>query len=150
MSKLLGVILDTMWGDRRGLAPRWFPINPHNHSGRRLYTLTGMDHADPIWVSNVCRELTTSARDHGTPNPTWLLENLNIGVEQRGMRLFLLCGKVVQNTYDSLNEKVRESLEVDLNLKFFRIPHPAWRGWNLENIGLIRNQIQNLITNATV
>jgi hypothetical protein len=76
-------VLESMWDWRQMTsgagykeAPRSFRINPDNYSGKRLYRIVGRD-AD-LHVTNACRELCGSANHHGTPDPDWLRENLEL------------------------------------------------------------------------
>lgn len=115
-------VLESMW-DWRQLtsgagyqeAPRSFRINPHNYSGKRLYRIVGAD-AD-LHVTNVCRELVGSANHHGTPDPAWLRENLEILAP---FDVLLVCGKVAQATYARCGHEFANLI---------KIPHPAARRW---------------------
>jgi len=119
------VVLDTMWGSR-GRAPVFFRINPNNHSGKRLYKLIG--HED-FWVTNCCREQTTHARLHGTPDPSWLKQNLlRITPE-----VILLCGRVAQETWNRLGLDIAT---VKRESTVYRLPHPAARNWTKESLQL--------------
>jgi hypothetical protein len=117
-------ILDTMWGTRKGSAPRYFRINPLNTSGRRLYALAGQ--GANLLVTNACRELVTSADVHGRPDPVWLASNL-VRIQQRwAIDVILVCGVVAQRAFDqSLYQPAVET-------SVFRIPHPAARIWTTE------------------
>ena len=107
------VVLETMWGGS-GNAPGLFHINPHNHSGKRLIYLIG--HED-FWVTNACREYVKRAKQHGSPDPKWLAENL----QRLTYDLLLVCGKVAQHTY--------RMCEFNPDCKVVEIPHPAARNW---------------------
>ena len=123
-------ILDTMWDWRTATseagykeAPRYFHINPENHSGRRLYKLIGKDSL--LLVTNVCRELVNSAGVHGKPDPLWLSENLSI-IDRHPLgqiQLLLVCGTVAQKTY-RLAEYRPPTAHV------MEIAHPAARSWS--------------------
>ena len=115
-------VLESMWDWRQMTsgagyteAPRSFRINPHNYSGKRLYRIVGAD-AD-LHVTNACRELVGAATQHGTPDPAWLRENLEI---LSPFDVLLVCGKVAQATY------ARSGYAFDHTLE---IPHPAARRW---------------------
>jgi uncharacterized DUF497 family protein len=49
-----------------------------------------------LFVTNACRELCGSANHHGTPDPEWLRENLELLAP---FDVLLVCGKVAQATY---------------------------------------------------
>ncbi|KKL93991.1 hypothetical protein LCGC14_1869190 [marine sediment metagenome] len=97
-SRRVVAILETMWdwrgqtsGAGYGEAPRYFRINPQNHSGRRLYKLIGPD--AKMLVTNACRELGKSAKDHGKPDPDWLRDNLQrLDNKMGGFDTLLVCG----------------------------------------------------------
>mgnify|MGYP001573210422 CR=1 FL=1 len=119
-------ILETMWNWRAQTsaaghrdAPRYFRINPKNHSGRRLYRLVGDAR---LLVTNACRELVTRADQHGTPDPAWLAENLarldDIG--RRPFDVLLVCGKVAQATFHACDYTPKKAHVME-------IPHPAAR-----------------------
>lgn len=123
-------VLDTMWGDRNGRAPRFFQINPHNHSGRRLYSLI---EGRTLLVTNVCRELVTASHIHGTPDPTWLSENL----QRIQYDLLLVCGKVAQRAYTATAFKP--------TCPVLLIDHPAARRWSKATIKQTQATINTLI-----
>lgn len=120
--KTVVAILDSMW-DWRAMtsgagyreAPRSFRINPSNHSGKRLYRIVGDD--VNLLVTNSCRELCVSANHHGTPDPNWLRESLEILTP---FEVLLVCGKVAQATYAVCGYEFKRKIE---------IPHPAARMW---------------------
>lgn len=99
-------------------APRWFTINPHNHSGRRLYRLVGT--GAELLVTNACPQLQHGPNDHGTPDPIWLAQNLRMLIP---FNMLLVCGKVAQDTYDKTDFQPAKRIPV------IRIPHPAARMW---------------------
>jgi hypothetical protein len=111
-------------------APRSFRINPDNYSGKRLYRLVGRD-AD-LLVTNACRELCGSANHHGTPDPAWLRENLELLAP---FDVLLVCGKVAQATY------VRSGHEFEHKID---IPHPAARMWTQAMIAATAEQVKAL------
>lgn len=124
-------ILETMW-DWRGMtsgagyqeAPRFFRINPENHSGRRLYKLCGPN--AKLLVTNACRELVSRANQHGTPDPKWLAENL-AEIETNDpnaahIDVLLVCGKVAQRTFKESGYKLRSDTG-----RVIEMPHPAAR-----------------------
>lgn len=130
--KHVAAILETMW-DWRGMtsgagygeAPRYFRINPQNFSGRRLYKLIGAD--AKLLVTNACRELVRSAKQHGTPDPAWLADNLRI-LDGDRVDVLLVCGKVAQQTFAACGYKPRTATVLE-------IPHPAARRvWSREFI----------------
>lgn len=138
-------VLETMWDWRQMTsgagyreAPRYFRINPDNFSGRRLYRLVGPDAR--LLVTNACRELATSAKGHGTPDPVWLGENLHILDSPRAafdnvpravalsaeaelvprIDVLLVCGKVAQAAYKACGY-------VPAKAGVIEMPHPAAR-----------------------
>ncbi len=130
-------ILDTMWGGEPGEAPRYFKINPNNHSGRRLYTLVG---DAQLTVTNACRERVTSAKEHGTPDPDWLAENLIRLYDVRLIDVLLVCGKVAQATYKAACPEGGWFRSV----RVIYVPHPAARqGWTKEYIARIKQEVQS-------
>lgn len=133
-------ILETMWDSRIPVlnvitrrAPRYFKINPDNHSGRRLYKLIGPDHQ--LLVTNACRELVRSASQHGKPDPEWLKENLAMLAKEHPHRLILVCGKVAQQTF------LKAAHELPGGTTAMMIPHPAARMWTAAMIAEIGAQI---------
>lgn len=133
-------VLETMWDWRnqttsagyRREAPRHFQINPRNFSGRRLHKLVG---DAQLIVTNACRELVSSAREHGTPDPQWLGENLS---QLAPIDVLLLCGKVAQRTF----RECAVALTAPLGARIVEIPHPAARGyWTRETITAVQRQI---------
>lgn len=119
-------LLDSMWGDTRPgnpqQAPRAFRINPHNHSGKRLYRLCGA--AANLVVTNCCRELQGHANGHGSPDPAWVAANLQW--LQPG--LLLVCGNVARATFKASRHRPL--------CKVLHLKHPAARTWTnaeLEN-----------------
>lgn len=112
-------VLEVMWGNPRPLAPGFFRINPYNFSGRRLYWLLG--HQD-LLVTNACRELVSSARGRGTPDPDRLAKNLR----RLTYDLLLLCGKVAQQTWSVCGYVP--------DCKIVQMPHPAARTWTRQQL----------------
>jgi len=117
----IAVLLDTMWGGRRGRAPRHFRINPDNFSGRRLYRICGAD-AD-LLVTNSCRELVNSTAQKGVPDPQWVAENLAL-LEGLGCNVLLVCGKVAQKTFRESGYKTA--------MQVIETLHPAARCWTVQ------------------
>jgi hypothetical protein len=129
------VVLDTMWGSG-GKADPWFTINPYNHSGKRLYRLTGLE-LGQVWVTNACPEQTTHANAHGRPSARWLGACLRL-LPPRARRLpLLVCGKVAQATYAEV--KVKHYGEV-----FFML-HPAARTWTRQELERRTKQLHTLL-----
>lgn len=121
-AKKIVAILESMWDWRKMTsqsgyreAPRFFRINPENFSGKRLYRIVG--HDANLLVTNSCKELCGSAKDHGTPNPTWLRENL---IFLEPFDVLLVCGRVAQETYSKTGYEFEHRIEM---------PHPAARTW---------------------
>lgn len=121
-------ILETMW-DWRGMtsgagyreAVPFFTINSENYSGRRLYKLVGPGYS--LLVTNACRLLANSAREHGKGDPVWLRENL-AAIEALGapIEVLLVCGKVAQKTFWA-------SGYVTKGARIIEMPHPAARAY---------------------
>lgn len=139
-AKRIVAILETMW-DWRGMtsdagyteAPRFFSINPQNHSGRRLYKLVGPNAT--LLVTNACRQLATSAQGHGKPDPDWLRENLEDLSRGDGFDLLLVCGKVAQAAFKVCGFKSRA--------RVVEMPHPAARRWTKALIAEMTERIQH-------
>jgi hypothetical protein len=128
-------VLDTMWG-APGRAPRWFEINPRNHSGARLLKLTG---ADRVLVTNACPQQTGHANTHGTPSAVWLAGSL-AALSARYRRLpLLVCGKVAQATYDAVPRSQRHRGPV------VRLLHPAARTWTKAELARVQRQLHTLL-----
>lgn len=127
-------ILETMWGDEAGEAARFFRISHQNFSGRRLYKLIGS--AASLLVTNACRELVTSARHHGTPNPAWLAENLRyLDAAHHRIQILLVCGKVAQATYKTCGYLADKAAVIEM-------PHPAARAvWTTTYLDEIAQRI---------
>lgn len=135
-------VLESMWDWRQMTsgagykeAPRSFHINPDNYSGKRLYRIVGRD-AD-LLVTNACRELCGSANHHGTPDPDWLRENLDILAP---FDVLLVCGKVAQATY------ARSGYEFERKID---MPHPAARMWTHAMIDAAAAQVLQLASLTT-
>lgn len=138
-------ILETMWDWRQMTssagyeeAPKFFKINPKNHSGRMLYKLIGQD--AKLLVTNACRELVSRANQHGKPDPKWLASNLaEIEVthpKAADIDVLLVCGKVAQSTFKLSGYTPKRAVVIE-------IPHPAARGvWTREFTQKIMTQIQ--------
>jgi len=130
------VILEVMWNWEARTsgagyttrAPRWFDINPRNHTGRRLHAWLA-DYS--FKVTNACPDLVYSAKGRGTPDRQWLSENL---IALQPFDLLLVCGKVAQATYAPKDAGTARIIE---------LPHPAARQWNAAGILAVRNAIPN-------
>jgi hypothetical protein len=135
-------LLESMWG-WRGYntpgeeAPRFFRINPENFSGRRLYKLVGDAN---LIVTNSCRTVQASANHHGKPDPEWVAENLRTAYLD-GADLFLICGKVAQETFKTAMAKVGFTIP-----RVILMDHPAARRWTAEGMDRIKAQIDALRT----
>lgn len=165
--KCVVAVLDTMW-DWSGMtsdagyraAPRYFRINPDNHSGKRLYKLVGP--AARLLVTNACRELATSAKGHGAPDPEWLNQNLALldgkdvfvgggeflrldvvdPVPRGRIDVLLICGKVAQSTYHACNFEPTRARVIETL-------HPAARTWSKKMIEDVAAQIQSTLHGET-
>lgn len=151
MAKIVA-LLDSMWGWRGynepgEQAPRYFRINPDNHSGRRLYRLCGSDHS--LLVTNCCRYIQRSASDHGTADPWWVQENLTF-LAAEGMTLLLVCGRIAKETFDfarPMHTRGHNWFHVPPDTKTIPvlfIDHPAARRWTNEKIESTAREIQRL------
>jgi len=130
-------ILETMWDwlsmtSRAGYkqAPRYFHINPDNHTGKRLYYF--LDDKYSLLVTNVCRELVSGPNEHGKPNKVWLRNNLK---RLMPIDLLLVCGNPAKETF----AKVRSRFE-DIP-KIVTMPHPAARMWSKDKLKITRDCI---------
>lgn len=121
-------ILEIMWGERAGRAPRWFSINPDNASGRRLYKWVG---DAELVVTNVCPQMMDSAKGRDTPDPVWLKENLE---RLRPYDLVLACGSVVARHLDPAWCG---------GARVLWLPHPAFRGWTRSALEVVGVEIRN-------
>jgi hypothetical protein len=135
--KRVVAVLDSMYDWRRMTsgagyrqAPRWFRINPRNHSGRRLYKLVGAE--AQLLVTDACQELLRSSRDHGTPDPAWLRANL---VALEPFHLLLVCGTVAQRTYEECGYSCMVRAPV------LKIHHPAARTWTKAQLTHVTRRI---------
>jgi len=115
-------------------APRYFRINPLNTSGKRLYKLIGPNAA--LLVTDACRELVSSSKEHGTPDPKWLFENLTTLKNLDRMDVLLVCGKVAQSTYAKCGFD-------DEGIRVLHILHPAARTWTKDLIQKVTLEISN-------
>lgn len=137
--KFIVAVLDTMY-DWRGQtsgagyreAPRYFRINRHNFTGKRLYKLVGNN---KLLVTDACKELVNGPNDHGTPDPVWLYENIVILNKLRPIDILLICGRVAQKTF-------REVSHVPENARVLEIPHPAARTWTKQMLKNVERKIQ--------
>lgn len=132
------VVLDTMWGGR-GPADDWFPINPDNHSGRRLYRITGAEYPG-IWVTNACPERASHARQHGMPNPEWLAHNLDALPRHCRTLPLLVCGRVAQQTFQEAG--------FGHGGPVIKMLHPAARTWTKAAIIRVSRRVQTLSRSA--
>lgn len=127
-------VLDTMWGTS-GRAPLYFYINPRNHSGARLYRLTGVRARD-LLVVNACPQQTGHATKHGTPSAQWLSRALAALPEPFQAACLLVCGQVAQRTYDAARVQWRGPV--------VRMLHPAARTWTRAELDRIARQLARL------
>jgi Uracil DNA glycosylase superfamily. len=142
--KFVVAVLDTMY-DWRGKtsgagyreAPRYFRINPNNFTGKRLYRMVGKN---KLLVTDACRELVHSSKEHGTPDPVWLYENIVLLNKLRPIDILLICGRVAQKTFAEILNMVDDPR---LNrIKVLEIPHPAARNWTNEKLDKITEEIR--------
>lgn len=138
--KTIVAVLETMWGDRNGRAPRYFKINPHNLSGKRLYRFVGQQNASRLYVTNACPQLVNAAHKHGKPDPVWLLDNL----KRLKPAVILLCGKVAQRTFEQANG-LRAIASWDDGVGkvlVMYMMHPAARTWTKAKLLETERQVQ--------
>jgi hypothetical protein len=131
--KRVVALLESMWGDRPGnpgIAPRAFHINPYNFSGSRLYRMMRGSNGR-LLVTNCCKEMQTSAKGHGTPDPAYVAANL----AWLKPDLLLVCGRVAQRTYTASGYLCPVLL----------MPHPAARNWTNEALSSINKQILRIV-----
>jgi hypothetical protein len=126
-------LMESMWGwggyNTPGEeAPRFFSINPDNHSGKRLYRLCG-DHT--LLVTNCCPTVQASANDHGVPDLQWVRDNLAMAGE---FELLLVCGKIAQATYAKIKEP-------NPRFQVMLIDHPAARRWTKASLIKVAEEI---------
>lgn len=139
MAKIVA-LLDSMWGwggynDAGEDAPRYFRINPENHSGRRLYSLCGDNH---LLVTNCCRKVVASANEHGVPDSSWVAENMKF-LRSEGTTLFLICGKVAQKTFEGCFSPTDRAC-----FRYLYIDHPAARRWSRAKIHSVTEEIARI------
>lgn len=147
MPQFFLAVLDTMWGDD-GVAPHWFTINPRNHSGRRLYRLTGARDGE-LWVTNACPQQVRHPNAHGTPSVEFLYQSfMQIPARWRTAPL-LACGKVAQATYDAMiaqhAPRGRQHLRFSHRGPVVRMLHPAARTWTARELARVARHIRTLL-----
>jgi len=125
-------LLDTMWGDRECRAPRYFRINPHNLSGKRLYRMVGDAN---LFVTNCCPIMQTSARHHGTPDAAWVLENLQ---RLEPFDVLLVCGSVAAKTYKEAGYLQTYGTQT------IHMKHPAARSWTKSELEQMQRRIADV------
>ena len=131
MRKVVAV-LEVMWGDvDLPEAPRFFRINHHNLSGKRLYKFLG--HTD-LLVTNACPQMVDRASGRGETDPQWLSDNIR---SLWPFELLLVCGKKAQETY-----RLSDTLEGRQRSRVIELPHPANRTWTRQALDLTRRYIQ--------
>lgn len=128
-------VLDTMWGDTAGRAPRFFTINPRNHSGRRLYKLVGPDVR--LLVTNACPQQVTNAQHHSKPDAVWLAQNIAYARKHYSPALILVCGKVAKQTF--------EAAGINSQTPVMYMPHPAARSWSRGRLASFQAAIQRKV-----
>jgi len=147
MRPLVVAVLDTMWGERQGSAPRFFRINPENTSGRRLYRLVGEDVR--LIVTNVCRELVDHSNKHGKPDAGWLYQNIrHITAPRFNTQLILVCGQIAQSVFNSILCRFEDEWILRTNL--LCLPHPAARIWTEKTIQKQQKRIREALDGETV
>jgi hypothetical protein len=122
-------VLEVMWGLPGDKPLRWFDINPHNHSGRRL---NGIINPHTYCVTNACPDVVYAANQRGTPSHAWLRENL----KRLKPSVILLCGNVAQKTFTA-------SMAPDARV--IRMPHPAARTWSKAKIAQARRKLASTL-----
>jgi hypothetical protein len=141
-------LLESMWGwqgfnEPGEEAPRYFRINPDNHSGRRLYRICGPGHS--LLVTNCCRIVQSSANHHGSPDIEWTRNNL-LFLQQQKMDLLLVCGHVARETFAQICQMSTHNLipgvsglvgvdhENPARVRYLIMDHPAARRWSNQKI----------------
>jgi hypothetical protein len=134
-------ILDVMWDpDKAGRrAPRWFKINPQNHTGRRLYQW--LKDKYELLVTNACPQIVNNAQGRGHADSTWLADNLQ---RLQPIDLLLVCGDTAFHTFDNTGTNIGYADRVLL------LPHPAFRGWSKQGIDLVGNLIEHGQSSAKI
>lgn len=141
--KQVCALLESMWG-WRGYntageeAPRFFRINPDNHSGKRLYRICGDVN---LIVTNSCRTVQKSASHHGMPDPAYVLGNFR-RAQLDGCNLFLICGKVAQATFEAAFPSRSERA---LFFPHVYMDHPAARRWSNATIDAMTEQVREAL-----
>lgn len=143
-------LLESMWGWRGynepgAIAPRFFRINPDNHSGRRLYSLIG---SHELVVTNCCRTVQETANHHGKPDLEWVRQNLLTASHE--MNLLLVCGRVARETFEtiaSIPSGITDgrSYISSNGFRWYAIDHPAARRWSHAKIEQTRAHIERLL-----
>ena len=131
------VILDTQWG-YTGQADPWFAISEINHSGKRIYRLTGLKFLQ-VWVTNACSIQVDAPHKKGKPDPHWLDKNLSqlLQHERLTQLPLLVMGTTAQETY----EKVSYCHKGEV-LYFY---HPAARNWTIGKLQEAKKEIQECL-----
>jgi hypothetical protein len=144
--KFIVAILDTMWTKTScGVhlkAPPYFRINKQNFTGRRLYNLIGTGNS--LVATNSCKELFSNAKEHGTPDPAWLSQNLRYLSLTRHIDVLLICGNVARDTWrDVLCFKETIQWFDPEHTRVVFMPHPAARTvWTREYTEEVKKRIQ--------
>lgn len=120
------VILEVAWG----YGGRWFRINPHNFSGRRLYQIFG---AHRFLVTNACPDVVGDASGRGSPSPEHLRGVLGV----LRPRFVLVCGAVADRTF--------APDMVDAECTVMRAAHPAARSWTKLALEQLRTDVHAAI-----
>lgn len=156
--KNIVALLESMWGwggynEPGAEAPRFFRINPDNHSGRRLYRLCGDAN---LIVTNCCKIVQRSANHHGTPDTQWVRENLIRAVND-GADLILVCGRVAKETFATVTGALMGTDGLAYIggsgsnvFKWYAIDHPAARRWSNEKLENSRLHIERLLCRESV
>jgi hypothetical protein len=131
-------ILEVMWGMKAAEeAPRWFHINPRNHTGKRLYQWLGKpgERFNEILVTNACPELVPNAKGRGKPDTEWVNENLK---QLAPFHLLLVCGSVARAVYP-----MRHTYGRGWKSRVIELPHPAARQWTKEGLARAGSYIRD-------
>jgi hypothetical protein len=128
-----------MYGYEEIEAPRWFSINPLNHSGKRLYWLTGLKPGE-LWVTNCHSMMGTHSGFHGKPEHKWLRENLLALPRSMDDTLLLICGRVAQKTFEGIGLNF-DSWEH--KIRYFK--HPAARTWTRKELDKTQKRIKEIL-----
>lgn len=106
--------------------PRFFVIDPQNHSGKRLYRVTDGWH---LRVTNACPQWGTDPSHRGRT----CLDSLERSIYAREWDALLVCGKQAHAAVDQLLERDPQ-FRYEYGDRIVRMKHPADR--TLSNVDM--------------